>query len=438
MTENLEQVKREHQNREDLRCKLTREFPYERKKQSCFAPMRMAWYTQKKAKQQTQNFGYNAMTYHLIERTKDLEDAMKQLEGASRFYIDTEFNSQKQQTKLCLLQISDGQNVYLIDTIKLSALHALQPLFEQDDIEIVLHAGRTDLQLLLENLLLSKAPLIFDTQVAWGLLGPEHQVGLAYLEYKLLGIRMQKDHQTDDYRVRPLSKSQLDYAAGDVLHLPELYRKLSQALSDENKLELIHPVSAECCLRSQAKSKKISLETFRNAWQLDASGLAALHCLIDWYQQLPDEEKNGVPKPHVLFQIARQQPLSRKELACIKGVPSRFIRDYGDSLTGKISIAVAHSERDNFLALEPTPYTTFYEQRTSSWLNFAKTLVAEKIKIAPEIAFPSWLLRDMKQTLSKTQDFRSILHCLTGWRKSWLTPALSEVLDSKVHFIQVT
>ena len=162
----------------------------------------------------------------LVDTRAALEGACQELAGATTVYLDTEFESSQRGTQLCLIQISRGEKIWLIDAVRLAAVEPLAQALGAPDQQWVLHAGQQDVRLLLSRLRMERPPRLFDTQIAWALLGPEHSVSLAYLQYRLLGLRSSKPHQADDWLRRPMSDSQLEYAASDVAHLPALHREL--------------------------------------------------------------------------------------------------------------------------------------------------------------------------------------------------------------------
>src|SRR5262245_35953325 len=128
--------------------------------------------------------------YELIDTQAGLERACRELGGPSVF-LDTEFESTRSGAELCLLQLSNGERIFLIDTLR---LHALDPLFAllKNAREWVLHSGLQDVGLLRSRLGLKDPPPIFDTQVCWALISAEHSVSLAYLVYRVLGVRTAK------------------------------------------------------------------------------------------------------------------------------------------------------------------------------------------------------------------------------------------------------
>src|SRR5690606_32948486 len=174
---------------------------------------------------------------------------------------------------------------------KLRDLSPLREVFVHHEVEWVLHAGLQDIELLVQALGAPAPTKIFDTQIAWALLGPEASVSLSYLKFKVLGIRAGKPHQADDWLRRPLPESQLRYAASDIEHLPAIRAELGARAEARNRLEIIYQASREVAEPSVAPDAELSLSSFRNAWQLNRRTQAALRFLIQWYNARPPQER---------------------------------------------------------------------------------------------------------------------------------------------------
>ena len=91
-----------------------------------------------------------------------------------------------------------------------------------------MHAPAADLLLfaLRED---SRATNVFDTQVAAGFAGFGAGAGYERLVEAVLGVRLQHNETFSDWRRRPLSETQLAYAADDVRYLFPLVRPLARA-----------------------------------------------------------------------------------------------------------------------------------------------------------------------------------------------------------------
>ena len=74
---------------------------------------------------------------------------LRELEGAPRYYIDTEFESSKRGKQLSLIQVSRGDEIYVIDALAFDSLADLGAVLVAPGCEWVLHAGLQDVELLL-------------------------------------------------------------------------------------------------------------------------------------------------------------------------------------------------------------------------------------------------------------------------------------------------
>jgi ribonuclease D len=165
----------------------------------------------------------------LVDCKKDLGVAEKAIKGAPILAVDTEYDSFRYFfEKLCLLQIYDGQTVWLIDPMADLDIRFLGEVFADAKILKVFHAGDNDIRLLKRDYAFSFQN-IFDTYRAASLLGI-HQLALFRLVESYLDAVLEKKMQRSRWDLRPLSEEQLHYAAMDTVYLEPLYQKLQAEL----------------------------------------------------------------------------------------------------------------------------------------------------------------------------------------------------------------
>ena len=163
----------------------------------------------------------------LITKNHDLLKAVTYLENCTEIGLDLEFdrNGYAYGFTLCLIQIYGQSQIYLIDPIdtKLDLSPLFRRIFENKDILKIIHAPSEDLRLL--KSLNCTLVNLFDTERCAKLLDYQY-TSLLYLLNRTLGIEINKSEQRSNWLKRPLSTSQLEYAAIDVLHLLDLKNKL--------------------------------------------------------------------------------------------------------------------------------------------------------------------------------------------------------------------
>jgi ribonuclease D len=353
------------------------------------------------------------MTPVLVSTSAELAAAAQALEGAPRYFIDTEFESGPGVRRLSLVQVSrDADRVYLVDALKLAALEPLAKVVGRPDAEWVLHAGRFDVELLLQACRLAQPPALFDTQVAWGLLGPEYPVSLAYLLYRVLGLRSLKGEQSGDWTRRPLTPEQVEYAAEDVAHLPELREILGARLREKGREAACAAASAEAC--QEEMEKALTLDDFRNAWQLDGPGLAVLKHLIEAHNALPEEERGTSLPPRAFLPVAKLIPESAEEFARIKGVPYAWVKRQGASTANKLVRIAFEARKEPFEPLEPPPYATWPEVLAEGKLRDLAARACAALEVSPELLVPGRVLKAMA---AKAIAGGRPEEALAGWRR---------------------
>ena len=178
----------------------------------------------------------------------DTDDALASictdLVRKSLLAVDTEFDRfrRKYGINLELVQLFDGENVYLIRILSLKDLRPLKTVIEHPHIIKVLYSGSEDIQVFKVNDIVPKA--IYDLQPASQLSGFS-AVSLAGLLEEVLNRQFDKSKQTSDWSKLQLDPEQVIYASNDVIYLLALYKKIVEGaiqckttsfIEEENRL----------------------------------------------------------------------------------------------------------------------------------------------------------------------------------------------------------
>jgi ribonuclease D len=144
--------------------------------------------------------------------------------------VDTESNSlHAYRERVCLIQFSIPAADFIVDPIRLPDLSPLARFFASPGHQKVFHAAEGDLVGLKRDYGFAFTN-IFDTMSAARTLGWP-QVGLAAILDTHFGVKMNKKYQRADWKRRPLTPEQLDYARLDTHYLPALRDRQLQALT---------------------------------------------------------------------------------------------------------------------------------------------------------------------------------------------------------------
>ena len=158
--------------------------------------------------------------------------------------LDTESNSlHAYREKVCLIQISAGEDIFLLDPLAVTDLSALGSLLANPSITIVAHGSDYDVRCLHRDYGFTVRSL-FDTELAARFLGLP-RTNLSSVLEGILGVGIPKSRalQTSDWGRRPLSQPAMEYAAGDVQYLPKLAGDLQGRLATLRRLDW---VTEEC------------------------------------------------------------------------------------------------------------------------------------------------------------------------------------------------
>ncbi len=170
----------------------------------------------------------------LVADEESLGGLVRELASYPVIAVDTESNSlHAYRERVCLIQFSTPVADYVVDPIVISDLSALAPLFANPDQQKVFHAAEYDLVCLKRDYHFRFAN-IFDTMSTARTLGWP-QVGLAAILGTHFGVTMNKKYQRADWKHRPLTPEQLDYARLDTHYLVALRDKQIDALTEAGR-----------------------------------------------------------------------------------------------------------------------------------------------------------------------------------------------------------
>lgn len=171
--------------------------------------------------------------YTFIDQPEQLAPLLAALDRVDEVALDTEAdNLFRYRTRICLLQVMAGRQIFLVDLLAPLPLDGLwQRLAGR---HLVMHGSDFDLRLLYDFCGFT-AHSLFDTMMAAQLLNLQ-RIGLAPLLEQHFGVALAKEGQKANWSKRPLPQKLIDYAALDVFHLPALRDILRTELEHRGRL----------------------------------------------------------------------------------------------------------------------------------------------------------------------------------------------------------
>lgn len=256
-----------------------------------------------------------------IERERDFAELVELLADEDVYGLDTEFHRERTYfARLALLQLSWRGGVAVVDPLAVDVSTLCQVL--EGPGTCVMHAAAQDLEILARTC--GTVPTtLFDTQVAAGFLGYS-SVGLGGLVQAELGVKLPKADRLTDWMARPLSEDAIAYAASDVVHLHDLYDRLSEQLAARGRLEWAR---AECeILRRRSTASQDPQRAWwkiKEARSLRGRAAAVAQALAAWRERKAvelDRPVRFVLPDLALISMAHRPPLDEADLARVRGL----------------------------------------------------------------------------------------------------------------------
>ncbi|NOX71990.1 MAG: ribonuclease D [Candidatus Micrarchaeota archaeon] len=322
------------------------------------------------------------ISYVLVEDGEALKRVAEKWKNAKVLAIDLEMENHLHRygTHLALIQVSDGNSIWLIDPLKISDLSPFCEMMKDENIQKVFHDPDFDLRVL--DMKISCHPKnIFDTKTACNLLGKEEESLSGILE-NMFGIKKDTKMQKVDWTRRPLTKRMLDYAAKDVFYLIRVRDALESELKAngrmtwaEEEFKLLEKI------RHEEKEKPY---LFKGAKMLSGREKAILHTLYDCRDEIA--RKRDIPVFRVmsnkkLLELAKNPPEKYGGWKGVEGV-SWLVKKYA----WKFADAVKRGMRNEPEERQEKPFhrmpigSALFEQ-----LREERNAVSEKLKIKPHI-----------------------------------------------------
>jgi ribonuclease D len=277
----------------------------------------------------------------LITTSSELEDVVAGVRSAGVLGLDTEFMREKTyRARLCLVQVCAADSISLIDPLARVDLAPLAKVIADPLVEVVIHAGKQDLEIFYERYGVVPAN-VFDVQLAAGFAGYGGSLPYGRLVELVTGARLEKGESYSDWCRRPLTAAQLRYAGDDVRYLVDVAVRLKEELGARGRMEWVR---AEMRRFEQADSYRFAPE---EAWRrvpgrgkLSGRQLAVLKEIARWREESARERdlpRGWGMKDPTLIEVARRAPSDRETLAKIRGFNAREVERSGDDIAAAVA-----------------------------------------------------------------------------------------------------
>lgn len=343
--------------------------------------------------------------------------------------IDTEFLREKTYyAKLCLIQLATDDEAVIVDPFSVGDLGALKPVLENESVVKLFHAGSQDLEILLREVGVLPRP-IFDTQVAAALLGHTQQIGYAALVGTECGVTLKKIDSFTDWSRRPLSESQLEYAADDVLYLPRMYARMRAQLERKGRLSWLDRDFKEMSDPAKyATDERGRYRRLKRVSQLSRRQLSAAREVAAWREL--EAQRRDVPRKWVItdeqiVEACKREARSIDELFMVRGMSDKLSTREARAVVSLMGSAL-DAPPDSWPDVDRCSKN---EPNVDAQVDMMTAVVRLRAKESG-VAFPTLASHDDLARVAR--GYRDNIDLLRGWRRSLVGEELLELLEGKL------
>jgi ribonuclease D len=368
------------------------------------------------------------MTELTISSAEELAAFCRELAGCPVFGFDTEFiGEQTFVPDLCLLQVAMPDRLIVIDPLSVGPLDGFWNLVADPAHVTVVHSGREEIRMCKRGC--GRPPgNVFDLQIAAGLAGYGYPLGAGPLIHQATGERLPKGETLTDWRKRPLSPKQVQYAFDDVRYLLRIWQILAEKLERLRRREWA--IEEFAALVRRSLEEEPGVERWRKVGGLgglDRKKLAVVRDLYYWREERASRQNRPartVVRDDLLVEIARRSPKEEHDLEVMRGVQKKEIPEI---------LRVVREAR----ALPPDQYPTAVPRDNdpsqvalvTGLLNAVLGDFCARTELAPGLVCNTADVRQLVRCERLGQRLPDANPLAGGWRAEFVLPELKAMLE---------
>jgi len=288
------------------------------------------------------------ITWRYLSDPAQIAEAIDALRREPVIGLDTEtyWDAKTNCSYVSLAQFAAREGDVIVADVMSAGVEPLRPLLEAPEVRMVAHNARFDEAMLrgagvkahglMDTLRMSRMALSLDSH------------SLASVSEHLLGLPLDKSLQRSNWRRRPLTRAQLEYAALDARICLLVYDELSRLLEEKGILESALRASAveprEASAESSAKSPRRRKAAPKPPIVLTPEEKQIVTRLKRWRMERANTQHVPaymVCPDRTLEQLARELPETLEALANVYGLGESKISKFGEELLKALRDACA-------------------------------------------------------------------------------------------------
>jgi ribonuclease D len=273
-----------------------------------------------------------------------------------------------------------------------------------------------------------------DVQIAEGLLSRGFPLSYTSLAQRVLDANVHSHETRTEWRRRPLTKEQVDYALDDVRHLPLIWERQQRSLTKRKRLSWAEAEFDRFVREAVRDRGDEPWRRLSGSAKLSRRGMAVLRELHRWRDEVAaerDRPPRGILRDDLLVEVAKRQPRSVDDVTSVRGMQRRDYMRLAPDLVAAVHRGVALPESELPMKAPPLPAVAQNEvlgkvlgialaQRCAE-MGISTALVGTAADLQDLV---KWDLVDRKQSPPP--------RLMQGWRAEVCGDMLSRVLEGRV------
>ena len=366
----------------------------------------------------------------IVSTTDELSSVCASIAKHSFVTVDTEFLRESTfWPELCLLQLACPGEAYIVDVLADGI--KLDPFFElmaDESVVKVFHAARQDIEIIHHLGGLIPHP-VFDTQVAAMVCGYGDSISYDQLVYRITSQRIDKSSRFTDWKRRPLTTKQLDYALADVTHLRDVYQSIKANLEEQHRA---HWVDEEMAILTSPETYDMPPEI---AWQRlkmrvrRPREFAMLKELAKWREETARTKnvpRGRIIKDDAIYEICAHPPKNLNDLTNLRGLSRGFDKGrFGEELLGVVSRVMQMPDKE-LPSLPPTKHAPEGTGAATEMLKVLLKVIVEKHGVAAKV------IATVDELEAIAADDHADVAALKGWRRELFGEAALKLKNGRL------
>lgn len=372
----------------------------------------------------------------LITDQSEFESLCEEILEDGCVAFDTEFVSEfTYRPELCLLQFATSQREVAVDPYEVKDLTSWWDIMTNEETLVVIHGGREEIRFCLHAT--GQLPCnIVDVQLTEGLLSCGFPLSYQALVQRVVNQRLSGKETRTDWRRRPLSDRQLEYALEDVIHLSQILESQNQRLEELGRADWVEVETQRFMDDIQTAEETESWLRVSGIHKLNTSERAVIRELANWRDKEAQESNKPmrrVMRDDLIIELARRKPKTARDLSATRGMEQSRYKKYTDQLLECIKLGLEIPKDQCPELPEGVRQRRKSEEHTlGRLLGVALTNRCAEADVSMSLVGTTADLRDFVRWHTETKKSEPLPKLASGWRGEVCGNLLGDLLDGRI------